>query len=135
MRIESPYLIPIMLTLVAMAGCDDSSDSPRLKDCPKNYVVGRWVFQGNEVGITLDYGEDGEYGRVESAGGPPFVTVGTYELGKHLTNENGLDVCEIWRTIGDAQACLNHIYIEEDVLYESSCDLVIDFGTPFYRWD
>lgn len=93
----------------------------------------------------MDYAGEGEYGRVESVSGfedfpelapPPFLTTGTYELGNLVTNENGLEVCEIQYTIGDPPAgCTQYVYVDGDVLYESSCDLQLNFDFAYDRVD
>jgi len=113
--------------------------------CPKDYVVGRWLFSGDDVRVTLEYTVEGGYSSVSALQGfddplnpgpPPFFSDGTYELLNLVINENGLEVCELQPTIGDSPAgCLTHVYVEGDVLYESSCDLQLDFDVPFDRVD
>jgi hypothetical protein len=135
-----------------VAACSDSDNtgnsgnSTLSSPCPDDYVIGRWFypFDGGG-GISLSYTDEGEYGRVESVSGfedfpelapPPFLTTGTYELGNLVTNENGLEVCEIQYTIGDPPAgCLRYVYVDGDVLYEGSCDLQLNFDIAYDRVD
>jgi hypothetical protein len=125
---------------------NDNSGSTPLADCPDDYVVGTWFYSGDTVRTTLEYSDEGEYSSVQALNGfddpfnpgpPPFLTYGTYELGNLVTNENGLEVCEIQLIIGDDPPanCLQHVYVDGDVLYESSCDLQLDFDVAYDRVD
>jgi len=134
----SHLVLACLSVAILTSACSDSSDSGgtgSLPNCPEDYVLGSWLYRGDTVSITLDYGKSGEYGYVQSASGPPIGESGTYDLGNIVTSEDGLEVCEIRYTFDGAinpYSCLKYVFVDNGVLYESGCDLKLDFDVPFY---
>lgn len=124
-----------------LVACNDSdhekNDEP---NCQEDYVEGRWLYSGTDVSITLEYSSSNEYSSVSSIrfdnyemSPPPLLTTGFYRLGKQVLTEDGLKVCEITLIVGDSgNDCVEHVYVDDGVLYQGSCDAkTIDFEIPY----
>lgn len=134
---------PAVLLFVCLlaASCSDSDNhsddngSETTAACPADYVVGRWQFTGAEVRTSYEFNDKGGYHRYEQIIDldlPGFDTQGTYQLGNRVTNENGLEVCAIRTTVGDAPpGCVEHVYVHDALLYLSDCELRLDFDRPY----
>ena len=138
------YKILILLSAVFLIGCGGSGGSDDVagdSSCTNDYVVGIWVLEGDKVVTTMEYRTDYIYSSVSSLilpegapPSPPFTTAGTYTMGDKVTASDGIEACEVIRTIGD-NTCEYLVYVDGNMLYQSSCDSdEIDFNTEYTRF-
>ena len=99
--------------------------------------MGRWQHSFTATTVTFEFKPNGEYSRLERINEldrPGFLTTGTYQLGRQVVNESGLEVCEFQTFVGiTPPSCTEHVLVEDAVLYFSDCDLQLDFDAPYNR--
>ena len=133
----------IFISAILLTACGGSGSSDSVTDdssCTNEYVVGVWILEGDEVVTRMEYSADYIYSSVSSLvfpdevmPPPPLVTSGTYSMGDKVTTSDGIEACTVIRTIGD-NTCEYLVHVDENMLFESSCDSeVIDFNTEYIR--